>query len=94
MPLVALAAWGNARLDPSQRSMVLIDSETGVEAEPILVDRTTGRPVDGPDFIFTAGPAASPPFRDRYAGRPTPASAPRDSSDKERRRETQGLDEH
>jgi hypothetical protein len=73
---------------------VLIDSETGVEAEPILVDRTTGRPVDGPDFIFTAGPAASPPFRDRYAGRPTPASAPRDSSDKERRRETQGLDEH
>ncbi|HZN82933.1 MAG TPA: helix-turn-helix domain-containing protein [Mycobacterium sp.] len=74
--IVALAAWGNARLDPSQRSMVLIDSETGVEAEPILVDRTTGRPVDGPDFIFTAGPAASPPFRDRYAGRPTPASAP------------------
>ena len=37
--IVALAAWGNARLDPSQRSMVLIDSETGVEAEPILVDR-------------------------------------------------------
>jgi hypothetical protein len=73
--------------------MVLIDSETGVEAEPILVDRTTGRRVDGPDFIFTAGPAASEPFRDRYAGRPTPASAPRDSSDTERRRETQGLGE-
>jgi DNA-binding HxlR family transcriptional regulator len=92
--IVALAAWGNARLDPSQRSMVLIDSETGVEAEPILVDRTSGRRVDGPDFIFTAGPAASQPFRDRYAGRPTPASAPRDSSDTGRRRETQGLDEH
>src|SRR5262245_42238530 len=75
--IVALAAWGNARLDPSERSMVLVDSETGVEAEPILVDRATGRRVDGPDFIFTAGPAASKPFRDRYARHPTPASTPR-----------------
>jgi DNA-binding HxlR family transcriptional regulator len=74
--IVALAAWGNARLDPSQRSMVLIDSETGVEAEPILVDRATGRRVDGPDFVFTAGPAASQPFRDRYAPRPTPTAVP------------------
>jgi DNA-binding HxlR family transcriptional regulator len=70
--IVALAAWGNARLDPGERSMVLVDYETGVEAEPILVDRSTGRRVDGPNFIFTAGPAASAPFRDRYAGRPTP----------------------
>jgi len=23
--------------------------------------------VDGPDFVFTAGPAASRPFQDRYA---------------------------
>src|SRR5687768_15990491 len=70
--IVALAAWGNARLDPSERSMVLVDAETGVEAEPVVVDRTTGRRLDGPDFVFTAGPAASEPFRDRYAGRPTP----------------------
>jgi DNA-binding HxlR family transcriptional regulator len=74
--IVALAAWGNARLDPSQRSMVLIDSATGVEAEPILVDRGTGRRVDGPDFVFTAGPAASQPFRERYALRPSPAAVP------------------
>ena len=40
---------------------------TGKEAEPVLVDRTTGRRVDGDDFVFTAGPAASPAFRDRYA---------------------------
>ena len=84
--IVALAAWGNSRLDPSERSMVLIDSETGVEAEPILVDRGTGRRVDGPDFVFTAGPAASQPFRDRYARRPTPAAVPGDSSDTQRRR--------
>jgi DNA-binding HxlR family transcriptional regulator len=71
--VVVLAAWGNARLDPDQRSMVLIDAETGTEAEPVVVDRVTGRRVDGPDFVFTAGPAASEPFRDRYQDRPTPA---------------------
>jgi DNA-binding HxlR family transcriptional regulator len=68
--IVSLAAWGNARLEPRQRSMVLVDAETGREAEPVLVDRATGRRVDGDDFVFTAGPAASKPFRDRYATRP------------------------
>ena len=52
--------------------MVLVDAQTGAEAEPVVVDRTTGRRLDGPDFVFTAGPAASQPFRDRYQGRPTP----------------------
>jgi DNA-binding HxlR family transcriptional regulator/alkylated DNA nucleotide flippase Atl1 len=73
--IVALAAWGNARLAPEERSMVLVDVETGVEAEPVVVDRATGRRVDGPDFVFTAGPAGSKPFRDRYEGRPRPGAA-------------------
>ena len=66
--LVVLAAWRNAQLAPEARSMVLVDAETGVEADPIVVDRTTGRPLDGPDFVFTAGPAASTAFTDRYIG--------------------------
>jgi DNA-binding HxlR family transcriptional regulator len=70
--IVVLAGWGNARLDAGERSMVLVDAQTGVEAEPVVVDRVTGRPLDGPDFVFTAGPAASKPFRDRYATRPIP----------------------
>jgi DNA-binding HxlR family transcriptional regulator len=70
--IISLAAWGNARLEPGRRSMVLVDAETGVEADPVVVDRSTGRRLDGPDFVFTAGPAASKPFRDRYAGRPAP----------------------
>jgi DNA-binding HxlR family transcriptional regulator len=70
--VVVLAAWGNARLAPTERSMVLVDAQTGAEAEPVLVDRATGRRVDGPDFVFTAGPAASRPFQDRYAARPKP----------------------
>jgi DNA-binding HxlR family transcriptional regulator len=70
--IVVLAGWGNARLTPDQRSMVLVDAQTGAEAEPVVVDRATGRRLDSPDFVFTAGPAASEPFRDRYQGRPTP----------------------
>ena len=50
--IVALAAWGNARLERHQRSMILIDKDTGVEAEPVLVDRVSGRPVDGPEFVL------------------------------------------
>ena len=74
--VVVLAAWGNARLAPAERSMVLVDARTGAEAEPVLIDRVTGRRVDGPDYVFTAGPAASRPFRDRYAARPTPRQQP------------------
>ena len=48
--VVVLAAWGNTRLAPHERSMVLVDAQTGAEAEPVLVDRATGRRVDGPEL--------------------------------------------
>jgi DNA-binding HxlR family transcriptional regulator len=73
--IVALAAWGNARLDPDERSMILVDADTGVEVDPVVVDRTTGRRVDGDGFVFAAGPAASAAFRARYADRTEPAPA-------------------
>jgi DNA-binding HxlR family transcriptional regulator len=87
--IVVLAAWGNARLAPDERSMVLVDAETGDEAEPVVVDRATGQRVDGPDFVFTAGPAASKPFRDRYQARPQPRrTRPRSRSTGVRTRST------
>ncbi|MDG4760571.1 helix-turn-helix domain-containing protein [Micromonospora sp. WMMD710] len=64
--VVALAAWGNSRLDPAERSMILVDRDTGVEADPVIVDRTTGRRLDDTDFVFAAGPAASETMRKRY----------------------------
>jgi DNA-binding HxlR family transcriptional regulator len=84
--LVVLAAWGNARLAPDQRSMVLVDAQTGAEAEPVVVDRGTGRRVDGPEFVFSAGPAASKPFRDRYHQRPKPQRATTSRSSRARTR--------
>ncbi len=73
--LVVLAAWGNSRLEPDARSMVLVDADTGIEADPVVVDRATGRRLDGPDFVFTAGPAASSAFTNRYE-HITPLTAP------------------
>lgn len=74
--LVVLAAWGNSRREPAARSMVLVDAATGTEVDAVVIDRTTGRRLDGPDFVFTAGPAASPAFTDRYR-HSTPLAAPR-----------------
>lgn len=70
--IVALAAWGNARLEPHERSMILVDAESGEEVQPVVVDAGTGRRLDDSRaYVFAAGPAASDAMRSRYA-RPRP----------------------
>lgn len=64
--LVAMAAWGNERLEPEKRAMILVDAATGEEVEPVVVDRSTGRELRGEGFRFAAGPAASPLMKARY----------------------------
>ncbi|MCS0603083.1 helix-turn-helix transcriptional regulator [Streptomyces sp. LP11] len=65
--IVALAAWGNRHLEPADRSMILVDAESGEEADPVVVDARTGRPIDDSEaYVFTAGPAAGPGMRARY----------------------------
>jgi DNA-binding HxlR family transcriptional regulator len=66
--LVALAAWRNAQLAPDERAMILVDTRTGQEAEPVVIDSVSGERVDGPHFAFAAGPAAGPVMRERYEG--------------------------
>ena len=70
--IVVLAAWGNARLAPEQRSMVLVDAETGVEAEPVVVDR---RPVDESTARTSSSPPAPPPAS--RSATATPGAPPR-----------------
>jgi len=48
--LWALLAWGNKHFAPDGPSVVVVDSETGEVAEPVLVDRKSGRPLVEPDF--------------------------------------------
>lgn len=72
--LVAMAAWRNAQLLPEQRAMILVDSETGQEVEPAVIDPGSGLGVEDPRFVFTAGPAAGPEMRARYDGGSRPGS--------------------
>jgi DNA-binding HxlR family transcriptional regulator len=57
--LVALYAWGNKHFAPEGASVLLVETATGKQADPVLVDRPTGRPLDEADYVFVAGPAAS-----------------------------------
>jgi DNA-binding HxlR family transcriptional regulator len=74
--LIALNAFGNRHFAPEGASVQIVDAQTGAPADPVMVDRATGRPIRPPDFIYTAGPAASERTRQRYAGRPGTAATP------------------
>jgi hypothetical protein len=73
--LWALLAWGNKHFAPEGKSVVIVDAATGAEAEPVLVDRASSRPLTEPAFRAAAGPAAAEGTRRRYATA-TSASAP------------------
>ncbi len=74
--LWALLAWGNKHFAPEGKSVVIVDSKTGAEADPVLVDRATGRPLVEPDFPFGLGASrqrahAAALREEAGAGRPT-----------------------
>ena len=48
--LWALLAWGNRHFAPEGPNVVIVDGETGELADPVLVDRHTGRPLTEPPF--------------------------------------------
>ena len=43
--LIALIAFGNRHFAPEGASVAIVDAVSGAPAEPILVDRPTGRPI-------------------------------------------------
>jgi DNA-binding HxlR family transcriptional regulator len=67
--LLALLAFGNRHFAPEGASVTLIETESGAPAEPILVDRLTGRPLVSPEFELVAGPAANEATKARMAAR-------------------------
>ncbi|MFI6763452.1 winged helix-turn-helix transcriptional regulator [Micromonospora sp. NPDC050417] len=64
--LLVIAAWGNHRLAPEERSIILVDIETGMEVDPVVVDRRTGVRIDTGDVVFARGPKASAMVIARY----------------------------
>ena len=64
--LWALLAWGNKHFAPEGASVVVVDSKTGAQADPVVVDGKTGRPLVAPAFRSAAGPAADARTRRRH----------------------------
>jgi len=65
--LLSLQAWGNRHFAPEGASVMLVDKSTGLPADPILVDRNTGRPITDATHANAAGPAASPRVQRRLS---------------------------
>ncbi|MEP9380231.1 helix-turn-helix domain-containing protein [Aquabacter sp. CN5-332] len=65
--VVALLAWGNKHFAPEGESVVIRNTETGEMADPILVDRATGRLMTDPVFRSMPGPAAGEGTHAKFA---------------------------
>jgi len=68
--IVAMYAWGNKHFTPEGASVVLVNERTGAAADPLMVDRTTGRPLLDPAYKFAPGPAARETTRAKLAASP------------------------
>ena len=65
--LAALLAWGNKHFAPEGPSVLFADAKTGAIAEPIVIDRVSGRRIPGGGFSLIPGPAAGERMRQRLA---------------------------
>jgi DNA-binding HxlR family transcriptional regulator len=67
--LLTLLAFGNRHFAPEGASVLIANTRTGAAADPILVDRLTGLPLDSPEFALVPGPAANDATKARMAAR-------------------------
>lgn len=65
--MTALMAFGNRHYAVEGIASQMVEAATGLPAEPVLVDRRTGKPMDSPDFVYAAGPAAGPVVLERVS---------------------------
>lgn len=76
--LWALLSWGNKHFAPEGASVIVVDRATGLPAEPVLVDRVSGKEMTSETFRAAPGPAADDATRARLTRRsrkPAPESA-------------------
>jgi DNA-binding HxlR family transcriptional regulator len=64
--IAVFLAFGNKHFAPDGKNIVIVDSQTGVEADPIVVDRASGRPIKKPAFRYAPGTAAPAALRKRF----------------------------
>ncbi|MGW7427665.1 winged helix-turn-helix transcriptional regulator [Streptomyces sp. NPDC054813] len=61
--LTALYAFGNNHFPPAAPNVRLVDKESGADVDPLLIDRTTGHPIDEEHTTFLPGPSADDRIR-------------------------------
>jgi DNA-binding HxlR family transcriptional regulator len=67
--LIALYTWGQQHFPPEAVNVRLVDRETRRDVDPVLIDRTTGGPLDEAHTVFLPGPAADDRLRATLAAR-------------------------
>ena len=67
--LWAIAAFGNRHFAPEGEQVVLVDAETGLRADPILVDRVSGKEMIASSFRAAPGPASNEAVSRRFGGK-------------------------
>jgi DNA-binding HxlR family transcriptional regulator len=72
--LLTLLAWGSKHFSPEGTMLELVDQSTGAVADPVLVDRVTGKTINEAEHVCVAGPAASEGMKRRLARRTAPAT--------------------
>ncbi len=72
--LWSLLAWGNTHFAPEGPSVVVVDAETGQPADPVLVDRNSGKVMTHATFRSAPGAAADAQTRARHNARGKPAT--------------------
>ncbi len=72
--LWSLLAWGNRHFAPEGPNVVIVDGDTGELADPVLVDRRTGRPLTEPPFRSVSGRAAAEAVRRAHGEAPATPS--------------------
>lgn len=58
--LLSLTAWGNRHFAPEGPRVRVVDAATGAPADPVLVDRRTGREIAAGDFMLAVEPPTGP----------------------------------
>lgn len=74
--LWALLSWGNKHFAPEGASMQLVDAETGKVADPVMLDRVSGKLMTPDNFHSVPGPAADEAARERHRARMARAASP------------------
>ena len=65
--LLTLLAWGNKHFSPDGHALELVDADTGAIADPVLIDRVTGKAISEGNYVCVAGPGATEGVHRRLA---------------------------